>query len=508
MRRTVIGAGLGGLTAGALLAKTGDDVRVLEAHDKPGGCATTFKRFDLEIEVSLHEIEGLDRHDMKRSVFEALGVFDAVEFERSNAFYRYVDPERGLDFVVPHGTEDFVEGFAEVFPEEENGVRSFVELVTRVREEMYDWPFLDDPSLSDYALAPLRQRTFGRYRNATLGDVLDELIGDEACKLALAANLGYYHDDPYELAFPYFATAQGGYIEGGGYYIRGGSQRLSDHLAKIIEEEGGTVECERLVTDVEVEDGRATGVVHDKPRTGGDERTTGADTVVANAAIPNVADELLPEPYGSELKGEIRDFEVAPSLSTLYVVFEPTPSELGNEHYSTKIAGKGVGSLEGLADSMRGSYGSRPVSFVDYGQLDAGLAPEGMSVGVVSTVDHYNAWTGLTDKEYRRKKERVTEVLLRRLGNVIPGIEEAVEHRELATPRTIERFTRNPQGTAYGFAQTPDQSLGDRAVDSPLPNLRFASAWSSPGGGFTGAVLGGTRTAGSLSEDVKRFIRR
>jgi phytoene dehydrogenase-like protein len=40
----IIGAGLGGLTAGAKLAREGKKVIVIEQHSQPGGCATTFKR--------------------------------------------------------------------------------------------------------------------------------------------------------------------------------------------------------------------------------------------------------------------------------------------------------------------------------------------------------------------------------------------------------------------------------------------------------------------------------
>ena len=49
-----------------------------------------------------------------------------------------------------------------------------------------------------------------------------------------------------------------------------------------------------------------------------------------------------------------------------------------------------------------------------------------------------------------------------------------------------------PQGTAYGYAQTPKQAgAGRPGIQSPIQNLCFAGAWSFPGGGFTGAITGG-----------------
>ncbi|MFC7059992.1 phytoene desaturase family protein [Halovenus salina] len=137
--------------------------------------------------------------------------------------------------------------------------------------------------------------------------------------------------------------------------------------------------------------------------------------------------------------------------------------------------------------------------------MAADLAPDGKSVGAITTVDYHNAWCGLTDPEYRRKKNRVGDVLLRRLNEVLPGASDAVVHQELATPHTIERFTHNPLGTAYGFAPTPNQTLGAREIEPSVDGLHFASAWSSPGGGFTGAILSGAKTARSLTSDVGTF---
>ena len=66
-----------------------------------------------------------------------------------------------------------------------------------------------------------------RDRHATLGEVFGRLFGDnEAVKLALASNLGYYTDDPDTMPFIHVALPQASYLTGGGHYIRGGSQVL------------------------------------------------------------------------------------------------------------------------------------------------------------------------------------------------------------------------------------------------------------------------------------------
>jgi phytoene dehydrogenase-like protein len=117
---------------------------------------------------------------------------------------------------------------------------------------------------------------------------------DEAVKCALAANLAYYHDDPAGLWWIFFAVAQGGYLQSGSYYIRGGSQRLSDALADAIRSAGGDILVGRTATSIGLDaEGRAKCVVH-ASREGDDEAQVEAPIVVGNAA-PGVLASMLPK---------------------------------------------------------------------------------------------------------------------------------------------------------------------------------------------------------------------
>ncbi len=131
----------------------------------------------------------------------------------------------------------------------------------------------------------------------------------------------------------------------------------------------------------------------------------------------------------------------------------------------------------------------RNFTFVDYSQLDSRLAPAGKSVGTICCIDYLKDWEGLDRKAYIAKKELVASVFIERLEKLIPGIRNIIEYYEVGTPSTLKRYTLNPGGAVYGFAQTPSRKVIDI---SRLPdNLHFASAWGKTGGGFSGAIYGG-----------------
>ena len=502
----VVGAGLGGLVAGALLAKRGHKVTVLERHYVAGGCATTFRRKGFRYEVSLHALDGLDARDPKMEVFRELGILDGVPFVHvpRTEFFRFRHPE--LDVTIPADFEAATRVLGDIFPRERRRLREFFRTIEEIRRGLAGI-FLAEGWERYFQLAsvPLRHASLLLYWNTSIGDYLDLLFDDELLKLALVSNLLYYHDDPRRLSLFWYSLAQGSFFAGGVHFVKGGSQVLSDYLANFIRKCGGQVLLGQTVEEILIDNGRATGARYRK--TLGTRRPEGyrnARTVIVNAPLPTAVNELIRAPEMAHYRDRVNGLRTSCSFLSLFLGFRQPPASLGNTAYSTILPGDGVSCLDDLVPEFRGTdWPRKGFEFVDYSQVEHGLAASGKSVGVISLVDYISNWQDLSEQAYREQKEHVAGALIERLERAIPGIRDAVEHYEMATPRTIERFTGNPNGCIYGFEQSLGQSVPFRlGHTSPVSNLFFASAWVTPGGGYTGAMLAGMSCARAVARDL------
>jgi phytoene dehydrogenase-like protein/ferredoxin-NADP reductase len=486
----VVGGGLGGLMAGATLSKFGKKVLLLEQHYIPGGCATTFKRRDFVIEVGLHEMDGLFEHDGKVRMFKMLGVDKNVQFEQIPELHLVLS--NNGEFVFPHGYEEAKEALIRRYPEDAKGINRFIELIKGIPLEIGRLPNKKWKQIVLYPLMPFLYPNTVEASSHSVGSWLDKYISNEGLKLDLSSWIVYWGDDPYNLSMYYYGLAQSGFIGGGGHFIQGGSQKLSNYLAYFIEQNGGTVLLGKRVEKINTAKNRVTGVTYsDSFNSALSPVTVACDNVVANCPMPLVSD-MLDEPHAGTLQEETSSYEEACSLLSVYLGVNADLSDVGVDYYSTVFPGVDIKELKDIYPNKRGDWSKRGFVFVDYSKIDAGLAPEGKSVAVICAADYLKDWEGLSEDVYRAKKEEVAEILLQRLENRFPGLRDCIEYIEVGTPRTIQEYTLNPKGTVYGYAQTPAQSGFKRFRDNFLiPNLYFASAWAFPGGGFSGAIIGG-----------------
>ena len=490
----IIGSGLAGLTAGAKLAKEGKKVLLIEQHDKVGGCATVFHRKiqgkKTGFEVGLHEMDGLDNaFDPKNHIFEELGINNQVEFIRVPEFFRITNGR--FDITIPHDIPTAKSVLSKAFPGEQDAVDTFFKDI----KEIYD--SLAKGNLEK--LAPISQTSIGEY--------LDTITDNEDLKFVLTGNLGYYHDDPYSLSMIIFSAAQTSYFTGGGHFIKGGSQSLSDHLASVISNNNGTVILKNLVTEIITEKDCAIGVKYTRTKykdaKDHEELSAYANVVLANAALPNVVNDLVLQLQNTEYQKRVNSLKLACSILSLYLVFSKPPASLGHNAYSMFILSEDLTRLEDFHSREKiKDYSKKGFTFVDYSMIDSQINAEGIHTGVICSIDYLDHWAQLNETDYNNKKEEVAKILIDRLDTIIPGIKDIIIYHEVATPKTMARYTLNPEGTVYGFAQIPDQvgPMKHNIRKPPIENLYCASAWTGSGG-FSGAIMAGYSCARKILKD-------
>jgi phytoene dehydrogenase-like protein len=491
----VIGSGLGGLTAAALYARAGKRVLVLERNAAFGGAATVYRHGALSIEASLHEIDGLDAGDAKTPILQALGLDRDIPFVEVGDLHEVRSPLIGEPFVMPHGYEAALDAASRRFPRHATALEDYFRRLRDLREAVGTLAqHQDDRSwwLRNATSLPQRLWPLIRQRHATVSGVLAELFGaDEAVKLALASNLGYYTDDPDTMPFVAYAIPQASYLAGGGHYIRGGSKVLTDRLLAIVHEAGGETESGRVVDAILLDGDRPRGVRH-ATLEGNDTREEYAPVIFGNAA-PAVLAAMLPQAKRKDFLAPYQARQRSMSLWTMALGLNRPSREFGVTHYSTSVLPDWLDRLARMKDAA-GILGEdqpsrlTPYGFVAYDQIDSGLNREGTHLAALAGPDRVENWAGLSDDARRARKERWMDRVIADLDRQFPGIAGAITQREMSTAETMQHYLNTPGGAVYGFAP---QSRGFRPLArTAIDGLYLASAFTG-GGGFTGAMLGG-----------------
>ncbi|AUM14275.1 phytoene desaturase family protein [Ketobacter alkanivorans] len=509
----VIGSGLGGLTAGALWAQQGKRVLVIERHDKLGGAATVYQRKHLDIEVGLHELCGFGHLDLMPQIWNQLKLDDRIQRLPVPSFFGVRKSGQAQQKVMPEGWNEAKAAALRHFPHQKHGILRYFQIMQAIRSNIFHFVNAKKTKwwwLRNAPLMPLRFRAMFKYNKMTVSQLFQDLFGDdEEIKFFLAANIGYYSDRPQELSAVFYAIAQGSYHEGGGYYIKGGSQKLSDALMDIIREAGGEALIRRTVTDILLDDqGRACGVTHEKNLTIGKRRdpkdklprTAHAPLIFGNAA-PNILQNMLPADKQQAFMAPYTGLPLSPALWVLFVGMDHDPKAFGVSEYATFVVPEHCNNFDDYA-SFKTAFANAPGDtmpgyvFTDYSKLNTGLNEKSRHFAVLCGIDDMNNWEDLSEQDYYARKEAWETALLKDLDKQFPGIGQHIVFHEMGTARTMNEYLNTPMGATYGFSQNaPFIKSKPPTTRTAVPGLFLASAFGSHGGGFVGAILSGANAA-------------
>jgi all-trans-retinol 13,14-reductase len=502
----VVGAGLGGLSAAAAFARQGYKVLVLEQHSVAGGYASAFTRpGGFTFDVSLHSTT-VGLRDGVPDLIAGFPEIRDIAFLPHKTLYRTIYPD--YDIRVPHmNIPGYVAILKRNFPGDEEAIDGIFADMQGLADDVGKLSNASGPP--DMANFPKNFPHLFKNFNRTWGAMLDERIKNPKLKAVISGLWGYFGLPPSKLSPFYYAMPLMGYLEGGGYYPVGTSQKISDAFVGLIRKNGGEVKLNTKVETILVRDHAATGV---RVADGSEYR---GRAVISNANAIDTFGRMMPDEkdFLKDLTARMEKYSV--SYSTLLVwlglktdlvrkvglkeseIFYHTGYDIEAE-YKAVVAG-------GLPEEP--DFG-----LTVYDNLGPGFSPKGKNTLNIIATQGFDYWKKFeTDyfygnkDAYAKEKMRLADILIDKVEEtLLPGLRKAIEVVEVATPLTNVRFTSNPRGAIYGFDQTVDNS-GQRRFPqrTPIKNLFLSGAWTFPGGGYGACIPSGLACFAEVMRDWK-----
>lgn len=474
----VIGAGIGGLAAAALLARRGVKVAVFEARRIGGNCASwrrsvvhDGRTLSFVFDSGVQDISGLGPKGALRHLLQALGLSEAIGWRR--VVHRYW--RDGVQIEGAKTAEGFIANLIRAFPAEATGIQAFFGEMAAVVADLY----ADVETTGGVPMPPSPAALLGwpethpaafRWLTRPFAEMLDAYLRDGTLKRLLATVSEYITDRPEALAVADMAPLYAYYFDGG-YYPTGGAGRLGETLAGAVRAHGGRIFVNAEVEGLQIEDGAVGGV-----------RLTNGQTfrtriVVADGDIVRMLTELadpalLPADYAGNLAAMAR----GPSAVLVSLGLSRVPDLPARTFVCCDGLEFGVGN---------------PVV------VDAGAATPGAAALTLLHVlpAESAAPFRIRDETYAARKAAHAERLISAVeASVFPGLRSCIVYREIAAAATFATCTGAVGGHIYGAARGGWRP----ALRSPIPGLLLVGAGTETGAGIEAVVVSALRAVDAI----------
>ena len=498
----VIGAGISGLTASAILSRAGYSVCVLEMADQPGGYLASFSRKDFKFESSIHWLNQCSQNGIVGKIFDLIGS-DHPMVESKKFIRRYKGNDH--DYLLTNNPDEMMNAMIADHPEEKAGIERFFNVARKIGKSFDNNKnsFLSRESMT----FPQKMINYLRLFRFIIPFIpYVKYTGEEGVKKGLRkfSKEKFLHDifcAEHELlgcfipiAWAYYGDFQNPPI--------GGSQNYTDWLADVIRQLGNEVQCKSKVEKIILDGEVAKGVQYIN---NGKSHIIHSDYIIAACDVQTLYDKMLPSDIISDkFRDKLNNAKLYSSAFTVSIALDCKAEDLG--------FGEELIYLTRTDIPLNEHTGSDPakslVSVLSPSVADPSLAPEGKGTLVIYTPALFSQsdfWKTTKDadgnivrgEEYKKLKEEFANILIDRIEREIsPNLRKHMLFYSAATPISYWRYTGNRDGSMMGAKPGKENIMAKIGhYQTPVSNLILGGQWATLGGGVVISVKAATNAA-------------
>jgi len=489
----IVGAGMGGLSAGAFLAREGKTVLILEKHDKPGGYVSSFTRNGYTFDSAIFHLTDMGEDQTIPQFIRFWG--GKVNATKIRYKFRYFVGDREYIIDSSNVEEDLIN----YFPEKASAIRKFFSISERMADETLE----QGPPKPPYEMNTLEKISFGitsvfkrgtflRYSSKHSNKFLESLLSDKALTSII---WGYY--PIHSLVFSGYAFGWGYYLKRDeNYYPEGGMQAIPDATVKALEKYGGKILLNKKVERILLKDGRAIGVRC------ADGNEYYSDIVISNAPIHHTLSKLLEgQPALEGLRREVEKRKVFVSGMFIFLGVD--------EKYDFRGFNFHVFLKEDTIDVEEEHLTPENCPIL----LIVPPKPKGQNnysviLGAILPYEYENNWrtgnTKIRDEQYRQLKDEVKNKIIDRVcARLEEEFRKAIKYSLASTPLTFERYTYNEKGSFMGWKMDKAHYGKFIPQTTPIENFYLVGHWVFPAPGVPGVMASGYYVAKKILEKDK-----
>ncbi len=475
----IIGTGISGLCAGALLSMEGKKVLLLEKHFKIGGFTHTFKRENYEWDVGIHYIGGVHlKKTLTRRLFDKISNNTLKWHKMSDNYDRMIFPDKSYDFIAPK--ETFITNMKSYFPEESEAIDKYIETLEYVNKQMFR--YFSAKSLSgipEYMLYNYLSKNYLKYSNMTTWEALSEITSNNKLKAVLTGQWGDYGLPPKDSSFAMHCAIAYHYLDGANYPV-GGSRMFAESIAPVIHDNGGQIFISSGVKRILIKNNKCKGVILEN------NEEIESDIVISSAGIQNTFSKFLDGyDYLSKYKDNINNLKPSFGYGCLYAGFNKSAKDLNIKDTNLWIYPSYDHDLN-TSTYMKNEESPFPLLYISFPSSkdpdwDKNYPSTATLEAIVPTsYNTYNKWSNLPWKnrgdEYEKYKERLSKRIIKEIYKHNPHLDGKISFHELSTPLSTRDMANYQFGELYGMDHNP---------------ARFKQKWLKPKTPVKGLFLTG-----------------